>query len=71
MSAKRKADPADVLVNKLNVGLAKHKRLLASWSGLKPEEAAGSAVDTNDDDDFKDEALGYEQCVQSAYPDDE
>lgn len=62
MSTKRKADPADVLVNKLNVGLAKHKRLLASWSGLKPEEAsAGSQVDTNDDDDFKDEALGYEQ----------
>lgn len=68
MSSKRKADPADVLVNRLNVGLAKHKKLLASWSGLKPEDTSNSAnsassAQEREDDEFKDEAVGYEQCV--------
>jgi hypothetical protein len=63
--SKKKVDPGEVLVNKLNVGLANHRRLLASWTGLKPEDEPrnGGFAQEPEEEDFADEALGHEQCV--------
>lgn len=66
--SKRKID-GDVLVNRLSVGLANHKKLLASWTGLQTEAEphAGASREGGEEDDFKDEALGHEQCVLYAF----
>jgi hypothetical protein len=62
--SKSKID-GDVLVNRLSVGLANHKKLLASWTGLQTEAEPKNATphEEQEEDDFKDEAFGYEQCV--------
>lgn len=51
--AKRNSD-GDVLANKLNLGLAKHKSLLASWMGSESETAAtNDTADHSQDDDLR------------------
>jgi len=66
--SKRKTD-GDVLVNRLSVGLANHKKLLASWTGLQTEAepSNGASHEEREEDEFKDEALGHEQCVLCAF----
>jgi hypothetical protein len=62
--SKRKID-GDVLVNRLSVGLANHRKLLASWTGLQTEAEPrnGAPQEEREEEEFKDEALGHEQCV--------
>jgi hypothetical protein len=55
----------DILVNRLNVGLAKHKRLLASWTSYDTESEPGESElnKKDEEDDLKADAFGPEQCV--------
>lgn len=55
----------DVLANKANVMLANKHRLLASLLGPKTdaELKAEKTNEEKEEDDFKDENLGHEQCV--------
>lgn len=51
--SKRNSD-GDVLTNKLNLGLAKQKSLLASWMGTEPVSTAPNETEEQfNDDDLK------------------
>ncbi|KAF2735072.1 hypothetical protein EJ04DRAFT_492382 [Polyplosphaeria fusca] len=57
--SKRNSD-GDVLANRLNVGLAKSQRLLASWMGPKDdiEPQNEQAREIQDDDDLQEQSFG-------------
>lgn len=62
--AKRNND-GDVLTNRLNIGLAKHQSLLASWMG--PAEStqnstAPTSQDEKEDDDLNSNVFGHDRC---------
>jgi hypothetical protein len=62
--AKRNSD-GDVLANQVNVMLANQQRILAALLGSKSEDESKQEVvrEEHQEDDLKDEALGYDRCV--------
>lgn len=61
--SKRNSD-GDVLTNRLNLGLAKNQKILASWMGVAPESTAttNDTVEQVEDDDLK-QNYGHDRCV--------
>lgn len=61
MSKQKSTSDADVLANRISLGLARHQNLLASWNGMQAASTPSSAKDEQDDEDLKQESFGHDR----------
>jgi hypothetical protein len=60
----KRNNEGDVVANRFNMMQANKQKLLASMLGPTPDShLEGKNSKEDEDDDFKDENPGYEQCV--------